>query len=153
VKRILVTGANGFIGWRLIARLQRQGLLVLAPVHERSGEVRAAAGVEPVRGDVRDVGAPWAAAAGVDAVAHLAGRVHALSEGRDDTQLYEAVNVEGTRNVLEAALDRGVGRVLFFSSVKAMGEGGRECLDESAEATVESAVASWISQNGPLVSR
>ena len=133
MKRFLVTGANGFIGGRLIARLQRHGLLVLAPVHERSEEMRAAAGV--------------------DAVAHLAGRVHALSEGRDDTQLYDAVNVEGTRNVLEAALDRGVGRVLFFSSVKAMGEGGRECLDESAEATVESAVASWISQNGPLVSR
>lgn len=134
MKRILITGANGFIGGHLISRLRRHGLSVRALVHERSEDVRGAVGVELVRGDVRDLGALRAAAASMDAVAHLAGRVHALSEVRGDTQLYDAVNVEGTRNVLEAALDRGVGRVLFVSSVKAMGEGGGECLDESAEA-------------------
>ncbi len=130
--RVLITGANGFIGGHLIARLRRDGVSIRALVHEHDEDVRAGAGVELVRGDVRDLGVMRAAAAGADAVAHLAGRVHALSEVQGDAALYDAINVEGTRNVLEAALERGVGRVLFFSSVKAMGEGGAACLDEEA---------------------
>ena len=122
MKLVLITGASGFIGAHLIARLRHDGVSIRALVHERDEDVPA--GVEPVRGDVRDLGALRAAADGADAVAHLAGRVHALSEVRGDAALYDAINVEGTRNVLKAALDRGVGRVLFFSSVKAMGEGG-----------------------------
>lgn len=132
MKRVLVTGANGFISGHLINRLLAGGVAVRGLVHERAERLRTVTGVEIVRGDLGDLDAMRAAAAGTDTVLHLAGRVHALSEVRGDESLYNAVNVEGTRNVLEAALEGGVRRVLFFSSVQAMGTGGPDCLDEAA---------------------
>ncbi|NIQ02301.1 MAG: NAD-dependent epimerase/dehydratase family protein [Nitrospinaceae bacterium] len=68
----------------------------------------------------------------IDVVYHLAGKAHALSETRQDEEEYFRINAEGTRRILEAAKARGVRRFVFFSSVKAMGEGGPDCFDESA---------------------
>jgi nucleoside-diphosphate-sugar epimerase len=72
------------------------------------------------------------AAAGASLVFHLAGRSHALSEWGEDDAAYRPVNVEGTRNVLEGAIAGGVQGIVFFSSVKVLGEETTECLDESA---------------------
>jgi len=74
---------------------------------------------------------PVAAFDGVDTVFHLAGKAHALSESASEEASYFQVNREGTRRVLEAAHRAGVRRFVFFSSVKAMGEGGPEELDET----------------------
>jgi nucleoside-diphosphate-sugar epimerase len=79
------------------------------------------------------------AAAGCDTVFHLAGRVHALSEIADDQALYDSVNVEGTRNVLAAAIACGVKRFVFFSTVKVLGEGGPACIDENCESLPQTA--------------
>jgi len=68
----------------------------------------------------------------VDIIFHLAGKAHALSETRQDEDEYFRINVEGTRRLLEAAKAAGVRRFVFFSSVKAMGEGDDECQDELA---------------------
>ena len=67
---------------------------------------------------------------GCDTVFHLAARVHERSAGHDAED--RIVNVEGTRNVLSAAVACGYARFVFHSSVKAMGEDGAECLDESS---------------------
>ena len=90
--------------------------------------------VEWVEGDIRDAAKLKEATAGADVIFHLAGRTHALSEAAEDDAAYHAVNVEGTRNVLEGANAGGVPRVIFFSSVKIFGEETTECLDETAPA-------------------
>ncbi len=72
-----------------------------------------------------------------DVCFHLAGKAHALSETRQDEAAYFSINTDGTRKLLESCRAAGVRRFVFFSSVKAMGEGGAEAQDESAECRPE----------------
>jgi nucleoside-diphosphate-sugar epimerase len=134
VKQVLVTGAGGFIGQHLVDRLLEQGSIVRALVRPGANLPDWGRHVDVVEGDIHDFHAMNRAAAGVDTVFHLAGKTHALSEVEQDEAGYHNVNVDGTRNVLEGAVARGVSRVVFFSSVKAMGEETEECLDESGKA-------------------
>ena len=62
--------------------------------------------------------------AGVDCTFHLAGRAHALAEGPGAEQEYRLSNVQSTLDLLAAARAAGVRAFIYFSSVKAMGEGG-----------------------------
>ncbi|MFZ5875394.1 MAG: NAD-dependent epimerase/dehydratase family protein [Nitrospirota bacterium] len=133
MKRILVTGASGFIGDHLVNGLLRERGIVRVLLHRDSRRDAWPGNVEVVRGDIRDVREMKTAATGCDTVFHLAGRAHALSEVHSDEALYQSVNVEGTRNILESAIAGGVRSVVFFSSVKAMGENSAECLDEIHE--------------------
>ena len=93
------------------------------------------AAAQVIEGDIRDAGPVKSAAAGVDTVFHLAGRSHALSELQEDEAAYRSINVEGTHNILEGALAGGARCVVFFSSVKVMGEETSGCLDETAQPT------------------
>ena len=136
MKRALVTGGSGFIGRHLIRRLIQERYQVRVLVRSSSlvpPSFRSAMpSVEWIEGDVRDAPKMKEATAAADVIFHLAGRTHALSEDGEDDAAYHAVNVEGTRNVLEGAVAGGVQRVIFFSSVKVFGEETGECLDETA---------------------
>lgn len=127
IDRAVVTGATGFIGRALCAKLTARGVRVRALVR------RAADGPwEDLI--VADIGAgplPDDALLGVDTVFHLAGKVDALSDMDGDESEYLRDNVEGTRNVLEAATKIRVERFVFVSSVKAGGECSDVCLDEA----------------------
>lgn len=126
-----MTGAAGFIGSALVGRLMADGRFVRALVRRDPG--RRLPGNEVLRADLAAGPLPPEALYGIDTVYHVAGRSHALSEVDVDETEYRRVNVEGTRHVLAACREAGVERFVFFSSVKAMGEGGSECLDESVE--------------------
>ena len=139
MKRALVTGGTGFIGQHLVRRLVQKGYGVRVLMRTSASlrpSLRSAipSVVELVEGDIRDAAKVKEATAGADPIFHLAGRAHILSEAAEDDAAYHAVNVEGTRNVLEGAIAGGVQRVIFFSSVKVFGEETRECLDETAPA-------------------
>jgi len=70
---------------------------------------------------------------GADGVVHLAARNHVLKEtAKDPLAAYRRVNVDGTRNVIRAAARAGAKWLIHFSSVKAMGEGNANILDETA---------------------
>jgi nucleoside-diphosphate-sugar epimerase len=137
--KALVTGAGGFIGQRLVERLRAGNCDVVALIHHEPGPFDSVEKVDEVLGDIRDVDTMKAAAQGCDTVFHLAGRVHALSDTDADDALYDSLNIEGTRNVLEAAIAQGVERFVFFSSVKVLGEGGPERIDEDCEGVPETA--------------
>ncbi len=128
----LVTGASGFIGKHLVLRLLKDGYAVRALVRDRT-RVNWTGDTEVVEGDVQDLQAMKMATAGMMTVFHLAGRAHDLTELREDASLYGAVNVQGTKNVLEGAVAGGVKQFVFISSVKAMGEETGECVDETSK--------------------
>ncbi len=116
--RTLVTGATGFVGSHVTRLLVERGDEVLATVRPRS-DVRSLEqlGVDTVRADVRDRRAVRRAMRDVDRVFHTAGTTN-LRLARERVF---ALNVEGSRIVLEEALRAGVERVVYTSSVAAIG--------------------------------
>lgn len=128
--RVLVTGAAGFLGSSLVEDLSRSGYQVLALLHDARRSISFMPQVETVVADIRDRERVQEITAGCGAIVHLAAKVHAIDDSGSEKD-YEAVNVEGTRNVLDAALESGVRRVVFASSVKVFGEETSGCIDES----------------------
>lgn len=110
----LVTGAGGFIGRHLVARLLGEGGSVRALAVP--GE-EVAAGAEVVRGDLRRPASLAAAVRGVERIYHLA----AVVGDWGPVRLFQAVNVEGTRHLLAAAAEAGARRVVVVSSVAVYG--------------------------------
>jgi len=127
----LVSGAGGFLGAPLVERLVAEGIPVRS-MHHRDPGTPPRAGVETVRAALEDLDSLRRAAEGCTTVFHLAGKAHDLDVRDDDT--FRRINVEGTANLLRAAEKAGVRSFVFASSVKAMGEGGDECLNEDAPA-------------------
>ena len=136
MKQVCVTGAGGEIGVHLIKRLVQMRCAVHALIHNRLSKIPSSGdtNIQISVCDIEDVAQVYAAVAETDTIFHLAGRTHRVSETRTLDNLYHKVNVQGTRNVLEAAVTSGVRRFIFFSSVKTMGEHTMACLSEAADA-------------------
>lgn len=121
MKRVLVTGANGFVGRHLCSELLDNGWMVRAAVRTDKAVVDLPPGVEP---HVLDAGGWVSALSGVRSVVHLIARTHVLRDQQlDPLTAYRLVNVETTRELLEASLKVGVKRFVYLSSIKAVGEG------------------------------
>ncbi len=113
-KPVLVTGATGFIGRRVVASLVADGKMVRALVHRNPSEGVLLDGVETVEGDVLDPDSLGRAVEGTGAVVHL---VAVVRERGDNT--FRRVNFDGTRNVLRAASAADVQRFVFASTIGA----------------------------------
>ncbi|ETW22458.1 hypothetical protein MGAST_19970, partial [Mycobacterium gastri 'Wayne'] len=108
--RAAVTGASGVLGRGLVARLLSQGHQVIGIARHRPESWPSAA--DFVTADIRDAAAVRRAISGADVVAHCA---WARSPG-PDSHLSQQVNIDGTRNILEAMSVSGTGRIVFASS-------------------------------------
>ena len=119
--RVLVTGATGFIGSALVSRLDTDGVAVRGAVRRA---VPVSGSFEPVMVGAIDGATEWAdTLAGVDAVVHLAARVHVMDEPEaDPPEAFRRVNVEGSLRLARQAAEAGVRRFVFVSSVKVNGE-------------------------------
>jgi dihydroflavonol-4-reductase len=129
--RCLITGASGLVGANLVEAASQHGYAVRA-MHRKSSPLKALQGLryESALGDVTDPPSLESAVKDVDIVFHVAA---VATYWKADVQQMYSVNVEGTRNVLRAARAANVKRVVFTSSVSALGqpEFGK-ALDESA---------------------
>jgi nucleoside-diphosphate-sugar epimerase len=113
--RCFVTGATGFIGGRLVRSLVRDGHQVHALVREpAAAQDLDALGVTLHRGDVRDRSSVLAAMRGAEAVYHVAAWYQV---GRGSRGEAEAINVQGTRHVLEAMRELQVPRGVYTSTI------------------------------------
>ncbi|WP_072898015.1 NAD-dependent epimerase/dehydratase family protein [Hydrocarboniphaga daqingensis] len=115
---IAITGIGGFIGLRMAERARANGWTVRGLDLSPAGAERArAAGAEVVVGSVNDAAAVAAALQGADWVFHTA----AIVEEDGPRDLYERVNIEGTRTVCKVAQQLGVRRLVHLSSVMVYG--------------------------------
>lgn len=134
-KCVLITGATGFIGQRLFGAIRlRPGIAVRALVRDTTQAGR----IWPLGGPtgwVADLAKPDSLediCKDVDTVFHLAGYAHANDAQDDDAaEQHHRITVLGTQALLTSAVKKGVKRFIFVSSIKAMGEGGDICEDES----------------------
>jgi UDP-glucose 4-epimerase len=108
---VLVTGANGFVGQHLIPTLASRGWIVRRASRMPTGEPNDVL-IESI-GPTTD----WQdALVDVDAVVHLAARVHAPNE-EHEFELYRVVNIEGTLNLARCAVRAGVRQFVFLSTI------------------------------------
>ncbi len=122
--KVLVTGANGFVGNCLCRELIEQGFTVRAAV--RSAEKTALLPKEVESCIVGEVGpdTDWSVALdGVDSIVHLAGLAHTIKDKSiDSLQEYRRINSVGTEHLAKIAVQYGVRRLIFVSSIKVNGE-------------------------------
>jgi NAD dependent epimerase/dehydratase len=126
---VLVTGAGGFIGGHLVARLVAEGARVRALVHYNSRGDRGTldwldpavvADVEVVAGELRDVESVARAVSGVEVVLHLGAQI-AIPYSYVNPRDFVEVNALGSLNVAQAALGAGVARVIHTSTSEVYG--------------------------------
>ncbi len=119
MSRVLVTGGAGFIGRHVSEQLRDAGYdvtVMLAPGESGSSVTRL--GLRSIVADLRDLPSLDRAVAGHRFVVHMAA-IYSLWM-KDWQPLYD-VNVQGTENVLRASMDAGVERVVYTSSIAALG--------------------------------
>jgi farnesol dehydrogenase len=125
--KVLVTGVTGFLGGRVAGGLASRGWNVRGLVRDPSRWESRPATAEVVEGDVTAADAVRRAVSGCDAVVHAAALVKVWARDRRD---FDRVNVEGLRNVVEAARDARA-RVVYTSSFIALGPSDATPRDES----------------------
>jgi nucleoside-diphosphate-sugar epimerase len=163
---VLVAGATGFIGRRLVNVLRDQNAHIRALVRDVS---RIAAlwpdnSVVGISHDLSQPGGLGDVCEGVDTVFHLS----SSGEAPDDTRhlykprgsgretlvtenLHYKTTVEGTQRLLDAAVRGHVKRFIYFSSAKVFGEGNASCLDENSETRPDSSYGSTKFEGEQLV--
>ena len=125
---VFITGASGFIGGQLSERLLAAGRRVRVLARQPLPELEKL-GAEVVRGDLHDATALRRGCEGAATVFHVAGRVGVWGPAAD----FYHVNVEGTRNVINACRSAGVPRLVYTSSPSVVYNGGDlRGVDESA---------------------
>jgi nucleoside-diphosphate-sugar epimerase len=116
---VLVTGATGFVGTALCAALSSAGYHVRRAIRTSSSARISDAVVGNIDGDTA-----WKAALeGVDTVVHLAARTHVIDDRAENPlAAYRRINVFGTHNLVDQAIEADVRRFIFMSSIKVNGE-------------------------------
>lgn len=137
-KKILITGASGFLGSWVARELIRQGH-DLSVLHRKGSDLSELEGLKYTSclGDVTDFASVEAACEGKEVVYHLAG---VIGYSKDLRPLMDKVNVGGTGNIVKACLQQKVQRLIYMSSVVAIGASfdGKIPLNESSHYNLKS---------------
>ncbi len=148
--KVLVTGATGFIGGALCETLTCSGVDIIAAVRARPSKSDAIINAHAV-GDIGPETDWRAALGGVEAVVHLAARVHVMRDASaNPLAAFRAVNTEGTLNLARQAAVSGVKRFIFISSIKVNGEGREQPYTELDTPAPQDAyaISKWEAEQG-----
>lgn len=127
--KAFVTGGTGFIGRAVVRKLIERGYSVNALARSESGAERLRAiGAAVSLGDITDRESMREGMLGSDVVFHIAGLYQFTPEALARA---ESVNVDGTRNVLELAVELGIPRIVYTSTVAVFGDTRGEIPDET----------------------
>lgn len=127
-ERVLVTGANGFVGRFVCRCLIASGFVPIAGLRDLSSWTELQQAIPGLNefsllGDLGVESKLQDSLSGASVVVHLAARVHVMKDSaRDPLQEFRKVNVNGTRSIALAAVAAGVRRLIFVSTVKVLGE-------------------------------
>lgn len=116
--RVLVTGATGFIGRKFVARLVENGFDVVAFVRETSNTAVLPESMTFIEGDLFDRQSLKKAVQGCEAVVHFAAYFDFYPADKD---LMFKVNIEGTRNLMNACVETSVERFIYCSTTETIG--------------------------------
>jgi nucleoside-diphosphate-sugar epimerase len=120
MKRVLVTGASGFVGTALCAALKRRGYLVRSALRTARAPIDGCE--EIVVGNI-DSATDWSSALDrVDFVFHIAARAHNVGDSAENAALYTQTNAQGTLRLATSAAAARVHRLIYLSSAKVNGE-------------------------------
>ncbi len=140
--RALVTGATGFVGSRLVDRLLDRGDTVVGLARSpASAQKLIDRGCKFVQGTLTQGPAVRAAVQGCDVVFHVGG-VTAIGISRGERGAMEAANIHGTELLFDSAIDEGVGRIVYASSLTVFGNTRGDVVDETFDRT-EPRFLSW----------
>ena len=138
---VLVTGATGSVGPNLVNRLCEVGYRVRTfSIDEPEGEIFPS-NVEVQIGDVTDASAVESALRRVNVVFHLAALLHITNPTKIQKWKFEKVNVMGTKNLVEAAIQVGVKRLVYFSTISVYGQSNGSIINESSPTKPETIYA------------
>ena len=120
--KILVTGANGFVGRALVEKLAKTND-VIALVRNTLDTKKHIDNLQVLVSDLDNSASYESSIKGVDVVVHCAARVHIMDDLSSDTEeLYHKANVRNTDELLSACIQNGVKRFIFLSTIKVNGE-------------------------------
>ncbi len=159
--RLLLTGATGFVGRAVLPHAldRASSVAVLTRSAERARSLPGSERLRIIEADMTRPSTLTDVCDAIDTVVHCAGHAHAFgASSRESARLHFTTTVVGTKALLESAAKAGVRSFVFISSVKAMGEGSAECLDETAPCApttdygrakleAEQAVLQWASEH------
>jgi dihydroflavonol-4-reductase len=131
--KVFVTGGTGFIGGEVVRQLRERGEDVVCLVRTpEKGRKVTELGCELVPGDLGDAEALRTGIDGCDAVIHAAAMYEVGIPAKQRPAMWEA-NVAGTERVMKAALEAGVSRIVYVSTVGVFGNTHKKVVDESYE--------------------
>ena len=120
--KVLITGSNGFVGSNLVKYLEPSGCEVVRIYRQVPDALKKEKNYFSV-GDINEHTQWKNALKGVDCVVHLAARVHVMKENvADPLAAFRSVNTDGTLNLARQAVEAGVKRFVYLSSIKVNGE-------------------------------
>ena len=118
--RVLVTGANGFLAGNTITELLRRGYQVRGMLRKTSRLMTGHTGLQLFYGNITSEKDLLEAAKGCEIVIHIAA---ATDQSIADYRVYERVNIEGTLNIIKAALEHKVSKAVYVSTANVFGYG------------------------------
>jgi len=150
--RVLITGANGFIGTALCKQLAAEGFLIKGAYRSAKTADSSANNIEKVIVGEIHASTDWQEALReVNIVVHLAARVHVMQEtDSDPLAAFHRVNTEGTLNLAEQAARSDVKRMIFLSTIKVNGEQTQVAYSASNQANASDpyALSKWNAEQG-----
>jgi len=135
---VLVTGATGALGPRVVEALHNTGFRIRTLSLNPPPNNLWPDDVDTRTGDIADAMAVRSAVQGVEGIIHLAALLHILNPPLELHKKYEEINVGGTATVVEAAQHAGVKRLVFFSTIAVYGASGGNIMTEESPTNPDS---------------